>query len=96
MESTQLQTLLRQMEQVVIDSEQLVRAVANHTSADVTQAREQAQRSLATAKQHIDQSKQYARRIGLATRRQIRDRPWQSLGIAAGAGVLLGAWLRRR
>lgn len=36
------------------------------------------------------------KQVGKCTDDYVHDKPWQSVGIAAAAGILIGAWLARR
>ena len=43
-----------------------------------------------------DEALRRAREVADATEEYVRDNPWQSVGIAAGVGLLIGLLLSRR
>jgi len=92
--------LVQDLKIVISDAEELLRATASTAGEKVVAAREKVQESLQRAKVKlaevedviIDSGKQAAR----ATDEYVRDNPWQSVGIAAGVGLLVGLLLARR
>lgn len=85
---------------VVADAEELLRATASQAGEKVTAARERIQASLATARVKlaevervvVDRTKQAAK----ATDEYVHEHPWQSVGIAAAVGFVLGVLISRR
>ena len=92
--------LVADLKVVVADAEELLRATASQAGEKVSAARERIQASLATAKvkltdaEHalLEKSKQAAK----ATDEYVRDNPWQAVGVAAVAGLVLGVLISRR
>lgn len=95
-----MQTLLRNMERVVTDSERLLDAVAGEANEDIVHARRKAEQSLKNARAHLGSSKLHAmrraRELTRSARQRVQNQPWQTLSIAAGVGVLVGLLWRRR
>ena len=92
--------LVADLKVVVADAEELLRATASQAGEKVSAARERIQASLATAKVKLgdaervltEKTKQAAR----VTDDYVRDNPWQAVGIAAMAGLVLGILISRR
>ena len=92
--------LMVDMRAVVNDAEELLRATSGQAGEKISAARERIQANLAVAKDKImaaehavvEKSKQAAK----ATNEYVHENPWKSVGIAAGAGVILGFLLSRR
>jgi ElaB/YqjD/DUF883 family membrane-anchored ribosome-binding protein len=92
--------LVADLKVVVADAEELLRATASQAGEKVAVARERIQASLATAKVKLseaerallDKTKEAAR----ATDDYVRENPWQAVGIAAVAGMVLGILISRR
>ena len=88
------------MKVLVADTEELLRATAAQAGEKAVAARERIQATLVSSKAKlieaeralIDKTKQAAR----ATDDYVHDNPWQSVGIAAGVGFLLGLLIGRR
>lgn len=82
------------------DTEELLRATANQTSEQVSTARARVQERLREAKTAVDELREdvvaRARVTAEAADRTVRSHPWESVGIAAGIGFLLGMLTSRR
>ena len=94
------QKLVADLKVVVADAEELLRATAAQAGEKVSAARERIQASLATAKVKltdaervlVDKTKETAK----AADEYVRENPWQAVGIAAAAGLVLGVLISRR
>ena len=94
------QKLVADLKLVVADAEELLRATASQAGEKVSAARERIQASLGTAKVKlaeaervlVDKTKDAAK----STDEYVRDNPWQAVGIAAAAGLVLGVLISRR
>ena len=92
--------LVADLKVVVADAEELLRATASQAGEKVSAARERIQASLATAKVKltdaervlVDKTKDAAK----ATDEYVRENPWQAVGVAAMAGLVLGILISRR
>lgn len=102
MESTDIVTrdkLVADLKVVVADAEELLKLTAGQAGEKIAAARDRIQRGLDQAKtkllelegKAVEKTKAAAR----ATDAYVHDNPWKSVGIAAGAGFLLG-WLLGR
>ena len=92
--------LLTDLHQVVTDAESLLRATADQTSAGASELRARVQSTLDRAKSSLGEFQtaavDRAKAAGKATDDYVHDNPWQSIGVAAGVGLLLGLLLTRR
>ncbi len=92
--------LLEDLQAVVRDAEALLQETATHTGERVAAVLARAEESLQQAKTRLSETQdevlQSARDAAQATENYVKQNPWQSLGIAAGVGVLIGLLLRRR
>ncbi len=85
---------------VVADAEELLRLTANQAGDRVAEIRTRAQDHLVTAKAKLADAeaalRDNAKAVARVTDDYVRDNPWQSVGIAAGFGFLLGLIIGRR
>ena len=92
--------LLADLKTVMNDAEALLCATSTQTGEKIQEVRARAEESLRQAKQRLssieDEALRRAREVADATDEYVRDNPWQSVGIAAGVGLLVGLLLARR
>ena len=92
--------LLADLKTVMNDAEALLRATSAQTGEKIQEVRARAEESLRQAKARLssieDEALRRAREVADATDEYVRENPWQSVGIAAGVGLLLGLLLARR
>jgi ElaB/YqjD/DUF883 family membrane-anchored ribosome-binding protein len=92
--------LVSDLKTVMSDAEALLKATSNQTSEKIQEVRARAEESLKQARQRLgeieDEALRRAREVADATDEYVRENPWQSVGIAAGVGLLLGLLLSRR
>jgi ElaB/YqjD/DUF883 family membrane-anchored ribosome-binding protein len=92
--------LLADLKTVMSDAEALLRATSAQTGEKIQEVRARAEESLRQAKARLssieDEALRRAREVADATDEYVRENPWQSVGIAAGVGLLLGLLLSRR
>jgi ElaB/YqjD/DUF883 family membrane-anchored ribosome-binding protein len=85
---------------VMRDAEALMKASAGHGGEKVDEARIRILESLESAKRRLLEFERSAVRHGeeavAATENYVKTNPWQSVGIAAGVGLILGVLLARR
>jgi ElaB/YqjD/DUF883 family membrane-anchored ribosome-binding protein len=100
--STEVTTdqLVADLKTVMNDAEALLKATSAQTGEKIQEARVRAEESLRQAKVRLTEIEQEAlkraREVADATNEYVRENPWQSVGIAAGVGLLLGLILSRR
>lgn len=92
--------LVSDLKTVMQDAEALLKATSTQTGEKIQEVRARAEESLQQARVRLneveEQALKRAREAASATEEYVRGNPWQSLGIAAGAGLLLGLLLGRR
>jgi len=92
--------LLDDLKTVMNDAEALLKATSAQTGEKIQEVRARAEESLRVAKQRLtaaeEEALRRAREIADATEEYVRDNPWQSVGIAAGVGLVVGLLLSRR
>lgn len=92
--------LAADLQLVISDAEELLRATAGQAGEKVSAAREKVQDSVRHAREKladieesvIEQGREAAR----AADEYVRANPWQAVGIAAGIGLVIGLLVSRR
>jgi len=92
--------LVADLKVVVADAEELLRATASQAGEKVSAARERIQASLATAKVKLAEAEQMllekSKEAAKVADEYVRENPWQAVGVAAAAGLVLGVLISRR
>ena len=92
--------LVAEFKTVIADAEALIKATANQGGEKVDQLRSQAEASLASAKDKIEDLHEdlieKGREAVKATDDYVQENPWKSVGIAAGIGLVIGLLVSRR
>jgi ElaB/YqjD/DUF883 family membrane-anchored ribosome-binding protein len=102
MEATEVtrEKLIADLKLVIADAEELLRASASQAGGQMAAMRERIQSTLEDAKQRLTaagaSTADTAKVAATATDTYVRENPWQAVGIAAAAGVVLGLLLNRR
>lgn len=81
--------LMQDLRAVVTDAEALLEATAGQAGERVEEARARAEESLRAARASLQGA-------GGQLEEQVRQHPWQAVGIAAGVGLVLGILLSRK
>jgi ElaB/YqjD/DUF883 family membrane-anchored ribosome-binding protein len=92
--------LVDEFSTVMTEAEEMLKRAANETGDKAKDLRSQVEAKLLTAKlrlqelegQAVDRAKEAAR----ATDDYVHEHPWQSIGIAAAVGVVVGLLMNRR
>jgi ElaB/YqjD/DUF883 family membrane-anchored ribosome-binding protein len=91
--------LMQDLQAVVGDTEELISATAGDARERAAGARARAQESLREARAHVVALQRdvvaRTRAAGQASDRYVHDHPWTSIGLAAGAGLIVGLLMRR-
>jgi ElaB/YqjD/DUF883 family membrane-anchored ribosome-binding protein len=94
------QKLVEDLKTVMQDAEALLKATSSQTGDRIQEVRARAEESLRQARVRLAQVEEdtlrQAREVADATEQYVRENPWQSVGVAAGVGLLLGLLLGRR
>lgn len=85
---------------VVADAEELLRLTANQAGDKVAEMRARVQDHLYSAKAKLAEAEaalmDRTKAVARATDDYVHDNPWKAIGIAAGAGVVIGMLIGRR
>jgi ElaB/YqjD/DUF883 family membrane-anchored ribosome-binding protein len=92
--------LVSDLQAVVRDAENLLKATAGDASERATKARAHVEESLNRARARIKETEQHlaaqAREAAQKTNEYVHENPWPSMGIAAGVGFVIGLLIGRR
>ena len=92
--------LVTDLKVVIADAEELLKATASHAGEKAAAARLKIQDSIDAAKEKLAQLSEAgvykAKAAARATDDYVHENPWQAVGIAAVAGVILGLLISRR
>ena len=92
--------LMEDLRSVMEDAEELLRATASQAGERAAAARAQIQQSLRVVKEHLVETEaaviERARQAAKVTDEYVHENPWQSIGISACAGVIIGMLVARR
>ena len=92
--------LMQDLKTVVGDTEELIKATAGDARERVAGARTRAAESLRQARARVGELQQdvtaRARGAAQSTNTYVHENPWPSIGLAAGAGLIVGLLIRRR
>ncbi len=91
--------LMHDLRVVVTDAEELLRATAGQAGEKVAAARERIQENLAAAKARLVVAEEAmvakTKQAAIATDEYVHENPWRAVGIAAGAGLIVGMLISR-
>ncbi len=98
--TVQKDKLMSDLKLVLADAEALLAATAGDAGAGVSELRTRVQATLSQAKTGLLEAQgvviDKAKAAAKSTDAYVHENPWQSVGIAAGVGVLLGLLIGRR
>lgn len=87
--------LVADFKAVARDAESLIKASADDLGEKAREARQRLDASLAAARQNFQKAEDKAWDGARATDEAIRQHPYESVGIAFGAGLLIGVLISR-
>jgi ElaB/YqjD/DUF883 family membrane-anchored ribosome-binding protein len=102
METTNVgaERLMADLQAVVRDTEDLLKATAGDASERAAKARAHAEESLRKARVRMNEMEQHlaarAREAAQKTNAYVHENPWPSIGVAAGVAFLVGLLIGRR
>lgn len=96
----QREKLMNDLKVVIADAEELLKMTASEVGDKAAALRTRMQARLEQAKSDLLHLQELtvvkAKEVGQATDHYVRDNPWQAVGLAAGAGFLIGLLVSRR
>ena len=99
-EQVSREKLMADMRLVVADAEELLKATASQTGERIAAARARASESLQMAKARLAETQatvvEKVKVVAKSTDDYVHEKPWQSVGMAAAAGLVIGALISRR
>lgn len=91
--------LMQDLRVVVSDAEELLRATAGQAGEKMSAARERIQENLAAAKERLALAQESVvaktKQAAKVTDEYVHENPWKAVGIAAGAGLIVGMLISR-
>lgn len=91
--------LLDDLKTVVNDAEELLKATAGQAGEKMSAARERAEASVRAARKRMNEMQDdvlaQTKEMAEEADAYVRKNPWQAVGIAAAAGIIVGLMLRR-
>jgi ElaB/YqjD/DUF883 family membrane-anchored ribosome-binding protein len=92
--------LVSDLKVVIADAEELLRATANQAGGKIAEIRVKAEENLRNAKIRLARAEEAllerTKAAARATDDYVRANPWRAVGIAAGAGFIVGLLVGRR
>jgi len=92
--------LIEDFKKVISDAEDLLKVTANIGDEKIAEMRAKAEESIQVAKYAIGESKaafiDKAKAATKATNAYVHENPWNSIGIAASIGAIIGLLISRR
>ena len=92
--------LVRDLQRVITDAEELLHATAGQTEGKVVELRERIRSNLMDARHKLgdieDAVKAKTKQAARATDDYVHEHPWRAIGSAVGFGLLVGLLIGRR
>lgn len=92
--------LMEDLQLMVADAEELLRATANQAGEGTAAARARIQQSLQVVKERLVDAQtaviERTQQAAKVTDQYVHDNPWKMIGISACAGVIVGMLVARR
>lgn len=92
--------LMHDLQMVVSEAEELLRATADDAGEGVAEVRAKMQAKLVQAKASLLHAQEVvverAKAVGHAADDYVHDKPWRAIAAAAGTGVIVGLLIGRR
>ena len=99
-ESAAAEKLVSDLQAVITDAEDILRATAGQTGDKVAELRSRIEQRLAVTRERLAQAQrslvERGRAAARATDHFVHEQPWQAVGIAALAGLAVGVLIGRR
>jgi ElaB/YqjD/DUF883 family membrane-anchored ribosome-binding protein len=94
------ENLIGDFKALMADAEDLIKATASHNDGPLGEIRSKAMETLNSAKESLSSVEgtvtEKAKVIAERTDEFVHRNPWEAVGVAAGIGLLVGLFIRRR
>ena len=94
------ESLIGEFKSLMADAEALIKATADHPSEAISSIRNKAMETLAGAKESLSGVEgklvDKAKVVAEGADDFVHRNPWEAVGVAAGLGLLIGLFIRRR
>lgn len=98
--STSADQLIGEFKNLMADAEALIKATEDHPSETISSIRNKALDTIAGAKASLSSLEgpltDKAKEVALGADDFVHRNPWEAIGVAAGLGLLIGLFIRRR
>lgn len=98
--SSPRERLIADLMLVIADAEELLKMTAGQAGEKAVEVRHRVEQRLATARAELArvqaEAAAHVRQAGQAADHYVHQHPWTAVGVAAGAGLVLGLLLSRR
>jgi ElaB/YqjD/DUF883 family membrane-anchored ribosome-binding protein len=92
--------VMRDLKEVISGAEELLRVTANNAGAEYTATKHKLEKSMHAARDELDRLEHAAllraKQAARATDMYVHDHPWQSIGVGAALGLVIGVLIGRR
>jgi len=94
------ENLMNDFKALMADAEDLIKATAIHDDGPLSAIRSKALETLNSAKESLSSVEgtvtEKAKVVAERTDEFVHQNPWEAIGVAAGLGLLIGLFIRRR
>lgn len=94
------ENLIGDFKALMADAEDLIKATASHNDGPLGEIRSKAMETLNSAKESLSSVEgtvtEKAKVVAERTDEFVHRNPWEAVGVAAGIGLLVGLFIRRR
>ena len=98
--SEQADQLIDEFKSLVADAEALIKATQDHPGETISNLRNKALETISGAKEKISSLEgdlaDKAKAVAAGADDFVHRNPWEAIGVAAGLGLLIGLFIRRR
>ena len=98
--SEQADQLINEFKSLVADAEALIKATQDHPGETIGNLRNKALETISDAKEQISSLEgdlvDKAKVVAAGADDFVHRNPWEAIGVAAGLGLLIGLFIRRR
>ncbi len=94
--NTNSEAMIQDIQEVVANAEVLMAATEGQSGKEIESIRARLKANLAVARTKLAQMEVVVKEKAKATDQYVHENPWQSIGVAAGVGLIVGFLLGRK